>query len=78
MMYADRYITDYRNKIDTLYLGEYTFKNTYYGRSEEGVLIQIAPQITSRLTSTYSREMLITSIILRPKLVAAEEAGKRK
>ena len=72
------YITDYRNKIDTLYLGEYTFKNTYYGRSEEGVLIQIAPQITSRLTSTYSREMLITSIILRPKLVAAEEAGKRK
>lgn len=72
------YITDYNNKIDTLHLGEYTFKNTYYGRNEEGVLIQIAPQITSRLTSTYSREMLITSLILRPKLVAEEEAGNRK
>lgn len=76
------YMTDYTNKIDTLYLGEYTFQNAYYGRTEEGVLIQFQVQINSRQTQNYSREMLITSIILRPKLEATDETaateGKRK
>lgn len=51
---------------DTTYLGEYTFKNAYYGRNEEGVLIQFQSQVTSKLASTYSREMLISALILKP------------
>lgn len=69
------YQTGYTNKIDTLYLGEYTFSNAYYGRNEEGVLIQFQTQVSSKLASTYSREMLITSIILRPKLEATDETA---
>ncbi|MBQ0074690.1 MAG: fasciclin domain-containing protein [Prevotella sp.] len=51
---------------DTLYLGEYTFKNAYYGRNNEGVILQLQSQITTRLNSQYSREMLVSSIILKP------------
>ena len=78
------YMTDYHNKIDTLYLGDYSFKNAYYGRNEEGVIIQFYTQVTSRQTASYSREMLISGIILRPKFEAlddetvATEAKRRK
>lgn len=51
---------------DTTYLGSYTFKNAYYGRNEEGVLIQFQSQVTSKLATTYSREMLVSSIVLKP------------
>ena len=70
---------------DTTYLGSYTFKNAYYGRNDEGVVIQIQTYITSKLTDQYSREMLISSIILKPRGVGedvvvpvAEEAKMRK
>ena len=52
---------------DTLYIGEYEFKNAYYGRNENGVIIQLQVQITSRQTKDYSRRMLISSIILKPR-----------
>lgn len=51
---------------DTTYLGQYTFKNCYYGRNNEGVLIQVQSQISSKLTKEYSREMLISGVILKP------------
>lgn len=57
---------------DTTYIGSYTFEHAYYGRNEEGVLIQFQSQVTSRLTSEYSREMLINSIILKPRATKPE------
>ena len=72
------YMTDPTEKIDTLYLGDYTFKNTYYSRgyTEEaaGAMIQFNTQITSKQTSTYSREMLISKVILKPKFTEADLA----
>ena len=58
---------------DTTYLGEYTFQNAYYGRNEEGVLLQLQSNIPSKQTSQFSREMLISSIILKPREPGAEE-----
>lgn len=52
---------------DTLYIGEYEFKNAYYGRSDNGVVIQLQVQITSKQTKEYSRQMLISSLILKPR-----------
>lgn len=72
------YMTDPTEKIDTLYLGDYTFKNTYYSRgyTEEaaGAMIQFNTQITSKQTTTYSREMLISKVILKPKFTEADLA----
>ncbi|MBR1668628.1 MAG: fasciclin domain-containing protein [Bacteroidaceae bacterium] len=71
---------------DTTYLGSYTFKNAYYGRNDEGVIIQLQTYITSKQTEQYSREMLISSIILKPRdefgeaieIPVAEETKMRK
>jgi len=57
---------------DTTYIGKYKFNHAYYGRNDEGVLIQLQSQITSKLTKEYSREMLIGSIILKPSKGNAE------
>lgn len=51
---------------DTTYIGKYEFKHAYYGRNDEGALIQFQSQVTSKLTKDYSREMLISSILLKP------------
>lgn len=72
------YMTDPTNKIDTLYLGDYTFENTYYSRNDEGVLIQFYTQVTSRQVTEYSREMLISGIFLRPKFEATDETTEAK
>ena len=52
---------------DTTFLGTHTFNYAYYGRNDEGVIIQFQIQVTSKLTKQYSREMLISSIILKPR-----------
>ena len=67
------YMTNYENPIDTLYLGNYTFNYAYHNRSEEGVLIQFSVQVSSKQTETYSREMLFSSIILKPKFDEAQK-----
>jgi len=79
------FITDPTNKVDTLYLGSYKFKNTYYGlgltEQRAGVMVQLSAQISTKLESSFSREMLISKIILKPKrieTVEAEEAKKRR
>lgn len=79
------YITDPTNKVDTLYLGSYAFKNTYYGlgttENKAGVMIQLSAQISTKLEKDYSREMLISKIILKPKRAEGmepEETKKRR
>lgn len=66
---------EYENYTDTLYLGKFTFKNSYYRRSDEGVVIQLSSRPnTSEAKNTYSREMLISDFILVPDLEATEAA----
>ena len=76
------FISDYTNKIDTLYIGDYTFQHAYHSLDTEGVLLQLYNYVRNSETATYSREILISSIILRPKYEATEEAvateAKRK
>lgn len=76
------YVTDPTNKIDTLYLGSYKFKNTYYalGRNEQraGVMVQLSAQISTKLEPDYSREMLISKIILKPRFSEADEKKEAK
>ena len=66
---------------DTTYLGQYQFKNAYYGRADYGVIIQIASSILSSQRKDFSNEMLISSIILKPHdedAPVAEESKARK
>lgn len=75
------FITDYTNKIDTLYVGDYTFQTAYHSLETEGVLIQLYNYVANRAVSTYSRDILVSSIILRPKFEATDETAapaKRK
>jgi hypothetical protein len=66
---------DYENYMDTLYLGKFTFKNAYYGRSDDGVVIKLSSTAKStEVKKTYSREMLISDFILKPDLEATEAA----
>ena len=65
----------FKNYVDTLYLGKYTFKNAYYGRSNEGVVIKFTTTAKSgEAKNTYAREMLISDFILKPDLEATEAA----
>lgn len=70
---SDTYTTNPENKVDTTYIGEYTFKNTYYGRGttedSNGVMIQIFP--------TRRTQMLLSKIILTPKLKEDEETANK-
>lgn len=79
---GDYFITDYTNKIDTLYIGDHTFQNAYHSIDSEGVLIQLYNYVRNSETSIYSREILISGIILRPKFEATDETvateAKRK
>jgi hypothetical protein len=70
------FITDCHEKIDTLHLGEYTFKHSYYnikGDDGVGAIIQFDVKVGNGDKGNYSREMLISSIILKPKFDATEE-----
>lgn len=51
---------------DTTYLGQYTFKKTNNNSNIVDAVIQFQPYITSKQTEQFSREMLISSIILKP------------
>ena len=70
---------------DTTYLGQYQFKNAYYGRPDYGVIIQICSDVKRKQYNDglQSREMLISSIILKPhdeveEVVEGEESKMRK
>ncbi len=70
------YYTNPYAKIDTTYVGEYTFKYTYYGRgtteTNAGAMIHIAPD------RKYSGTMLLSCIILKPKFSEDDEAAATK
>lgn len=55
------YINNAENLVDTLYLGDYAFS------SKPGGMIQLQSQVSSRQTTMYSREILISKFILVPK-----------
>ncbi len=59
---------------DTLYIGHYDFANSYYGRTEAGVLFQIQSNVSSKLKDTYSREILVSKLIMRPRGYHSGEA----
>lgn len=69
---------------DTISLGSYTFKNAYYGRPEYGAMLQIQSSVLSSKRKEFSNEMLIGSIILKPRdgeakeVVAAPAAAKMR
>ena len=64
---------DMHNPMDTLYVGDYTFKYSYHSLDTEGVLIQLYNYVRNSDINKYSREILISSIILRPKYEAEDE-----
>lgn len=74
------FVSDPTNVIDTLHLGSFTFNNAYYGRDEEGVILKVTSNVSSSelRNGVYSREMLITGFILRPKMEEIAEEAKRK
>jgi len=55
------------NVADTIYLGQHTFKNSYYARTEPGVIIQIENNVTQTLANKgYTMHMNINGLVLKP------------
>ena len=70
------------SKVDTLYIGEFTFPVCYYGLGEEycpNIKISTPYSVfTAALREAYTRDLRIASIILKPKeLVEFEEQNKK-
>lgn len=63
------FVTNPENFVDTLYIGDYAFSDKLGG------MIQIWSQVSSRQLTDYSRDILISKIILVPK-DNKEEASK--
>lgn len=59
------YVTDAFN-IDTLYIGTYEFANSYYGASDAGVVLQMESYVTTSARNTYTKELYLDCIILKP------------
>lgn len=60
------YNNDANNDIDTVFIDTYTFPETFYGESEAGIMFQLQSYVSSPQRKTYSRELLIESIIFKP------------
>ncbi len=54
-------------RVDTIYLGDYTFPTAYAGTGEYYPYMRINSTITSRERQNYDRTMRIDCVILRPK-----------
>lgn len=70
------------SKVDTLYIGEFTFPVSYYGLGDEycpNIKISTPYSVfTEALRKAYTRDLRIASIILKPKeLVEFEEQNKK-
>lgn len=63
---SKNFITKVENPTDTMFVGQITPNYSYYNTDKEGVLLQFKTNITSKLTSQYSREMYFQKIILIP------------
>jgi len=62
---GSRNYTNDPTKVDSVYIGQYTFANCYYGTSS-GVLLQLESYVTSSQKSKFTKEMFLDSIILVP------------
>lgn len=58
---------------DTTYLGAVTLKNAYYGRNNEGVILQLQNTVTSSNKNQFSRDMIVCCFILKPHQDEAED-----
>jgi len=54
-------------KIDTIYLGDFTFPVAYAGTGEYYPYLRINSTVTSKMRADYDRNMRIDCLILRPK-----------
>lgn len=61
--------------LDTITLGEYDFKYSYFGANEGGVLLQLFCNPTSVEDGKYSKDILIHKFILEP-VIAEEKKSK--
>ena len=70
------------SKVDTLYIGEFTFPVSYYGLGEEycpNIKISTPYSVfTQALREAYTRDFRIASIILKPKELAEFEEQNKK
>ena len=70
------------SKVDTLYIGEFTFPVCYAGLSEEycpNIKISTPYSVfTQALREAYTRDLRIASIILKPKELAEFEEQNKK
>ena len=64
---ADRYFVSDSSRVDTIYLGDFTFPVAYYGTGNYYPILRINSQVTSAQRNTYDRTMRIDCVILRPK-----------
>lgn len=70
------------SKVDTLYLGEFTFPVCYYGLGDEYCpnikITSPFSAVTGQVRNAYTRDLRIAAIILKPKeLVEFEESNKQ-
>lgn len=63
------FVTNPENFVDTLYIGDYDFSD------KPGGMIQIQSQVSSRQLADYTRDILISKIILVPKDNKEEASG---
>ncbi|MCQ2095359.1 MAG: fasciclin domain-containing protein [Bacteroidaceae bacterium] len=63
---SSTFTTNVENFVDTLFLGTIETKNAYYNTTSEGLLVQLAANISSKNVVNYSREMYLSKIILKP------------
>ncbi len=54
-------------RIDTLYLGDFTFPMAFYGTGSYYPYIRLRSRVTNSLSSQYDRTLRIDCLILRPK-----------
>lgn len=66
---SNYFVTNAENFVDTLYIGDYAFSDKLGG------MIQIQSQVSSRQLADYSRDILISKIILVPKDNKEEASG---
>ena len=66
------YVIDAFN-IDTLYIGTYEFTNSYYGASDAGVLLQMESYVTTSARNTYTKELYLDCIILKPSEATSDD-----
>ena len=70
------------SKVDTLYLGEFTFPVCYYGLGDEHCpnikITSPFSAVTGNVRNDFTRDLRIAAIILKPKeLVEFEESNKQ-